>query len=92
MEATGDEEKSILLVCCFCDQVRDESMGHGHWREPRGYMRSCTPTRENTILSYTCCRNCLQDDPRAIAFRTRQSRSSAAVLPARARSRRSVAA
>ena len=23
----------MLLVCCFCEQVRDESMGHGHWRE-----------------------------------------------------------
>lgn len=82
----------MLLVCCFCDQVRDESMGHGHWRELHVYMGSRTSKREDTILSYTCCHNCLQDDPRAIAFRTRQSDSIASDLPASARSRRSIVA
>ena len=51
----------MLLVCCFCDQVRDESMGHGHWRELYGSMGSRPPKREETVLSYTCCDNCLQD-------------------------------
>jgi hypothetical protein len=82
----------MLLVCCFCDQVCDESMGHGHWRELHVYMGSRAPKREDTILSYTCCHNCLRNDPRTVAFRTRQSRSNASVLPARARSRRSIAA
>jgi hypothetical protein len=37
----------MLLVCCFCDQIRDESMGHGHWREQLyGSMGSRTPKRE----------------------------------------------
>ena len=82
----------MLLVCCFCDQVREESMGHGPWRQLHVYLGSLTPKRENTILSYTCCHKCLQDDPQAIAFRTRQSLSNASVLPARARSRRWIAA
>lgn len=82
----------MLLVCYFCDQVRDESMGHGHWRELYGSMGSRTPKREETVLSYTCCDNCLQDDPGAIAFRTRQRPSHASVFPAKARSRRSIAA
>jgi hypothetical protein len=83
----------MLLVCCFCDQIRDESMGHGHWREQLyGSMGSRTPKREETVLSYTCCHNCLKDDPGAIAFRARQSPSHASVLPAKARSRGSIAA
>jgi hypothetical protein len=82
----------MLLVCCFCDQVRDESMGHGHWRELYESMGSRSLKREETVLSYTCCHNCLQDDPGSIAFRTRQRPSHASVFPAKARSRRSIAA
>ena len=82
----------MLLVCCFCDQIRDESMGHGHWRELYESMGSRSLKREETVLSYTCYDNCLQDDPGAIAFRTRQRPSHASVFPAKARSRRSIAA
>jgi len=71
----------MLMVCCFCDEVRDESMGHGQWRELHVYIGSLASKREDTIVSYTCCHNCLQDDPRAIAFRTRQSRSNTSVFP-----------
>lgn len=49
----------MLLVCCFCDQIRDESMGHGHWRELYESMGSRSLKREETVLSYTCCDNCL---------------------------------
>jgi hypothetical protein len=82
----------MLLICCFCDQVRDESVGYTHWRNLHVYMVSRKAKREDTILSYTCCDSCLENDPRASAFRTRQRRSRPSVLPARAWPVRSVAA
>ena len=82
----------MLLVCCFCDKVREESISHTHWRDLQVYVMSRTPKREDTILSYTCCDECLQGDPRAVAFRSRQSQSSASLLPPGTRPRRSVAA
>jgi hypothetical protein len=83
----------MLLVCCFCDKVRD-AMCHpseSPWQDLQVYMVR-NPKRAGTILSYTCCHNCLHGDPRAIAFRTRQSQSSVSVLGARVRSRRAVIA
>ena len=84
----------MLLVCCFCDKVGNDTMGQRHWQDLQAYRvsRNPNPKREDTILSYTCCDTCLQGDPHAIAFRTRRSQSSAYVLDARTRSRRSVAA
>jgi hypothetical protein len=69
----------MLLVCCFCDKVRDDTMcqsAESFWQDLEVYMVSRNLKREDTILSYTCCRNCLQGDPRAITFRTRRSPSS----------------
>jgi hypothetical protein len=82
----------MLLICCFCDQVRDESVGFTLWRNLHVSMASLKPKREDIILSYTCCESCLQKDPRAGAFRTRQSLSRPSVLPVRARPVPSVAA
>jgi hypothetical protein len=85
----------MLLVCCFCDKVRDDTMcqaSESYWQDLQVYMVSRNPKRENTILSYTCCHNCLQGNPHAIAFRTRQRPSSASVPDAGTRSRRSVVA
>ncbi len=82
----------MLLICCFCDKVRDESIHHARWRDLQLYTLSRQPKREATILSYTCCDDCLQGDPRAIAFRTRQGQGSASVLSSGERTRRSVAA
>lgn len=82
----------MLLVCCFCDKVGDDIIGQRHWQDLEVYRVLRNPKPEDTILSYTCCDNCFQGDPDAIAFRTRRSQSSAYVLDARTRSKRSVAA
>ena len=66
----------MLLVCCFCDKVRDQST-QSLWHDWHADTISRSLRREDAILSYTCCRDCLQDDPRAIAFRTRRSHSCA---------------
>lgn len=68
----------MLLVCCFCEKVRDQSP-QSLWRDLRAYMVSRKLKREDTVLSYTCCHNCLHGDPGATAFRTRQSQSRASV-------------
>lgn len=79
----------MLLVCCFCDQVNDKSMDIAALHRHAG---SRPPKRLNTVVSYTCCQACLQDDPRAITFRMRQKQSNTSVLPGRERASRSVAA
>ena len=81
----------MLLVCCFCDKVCNNTMRQSQW-QLHLYLASHNLKREDTVLSYTCCHDCFQGDPHAIAFRIRQSESRAAVLHATARSRRSVAA
>ena len=82
----------MLLVCCFCDNVHDETIGQRHWQNLQRYMASRKPTRADTILSYTCCHDCLQGNPHAIAFRARQSRTSVPDRKARTRSGRWFAA
>ena len=61
----------MLLVCCFCDKVRDTTQPHSPWQDLQVSMGSLNRKRERTILSYTCCTDCLQDHPHAIAFRTK---------------------
>jgi len=79
----------MMFVCCFCDQARDESTGN---IDLFVNVVSRTPEWQDTIVSYTCCHACLQGDPRAITFRTRQNKPNLSVLAARAGVRRSVAA
>jgi len=65
----------MLLVCGFSDKVRDQSH-QSLWRDLRTYyMVSRNLKREDTVLSYRCCHDCLHGDPGATAFRTRQSAS-----------------
>ena len=74
----SDELKSILPVCCFCDKVRDDTrseIAQGLWRDFQNYMASNKLRPEDIAVAYTCCRDCLNDDPRAIAFRARWNRS-----------------
>jgi hypothetical protein len=73
----------MLLVCCFCDHVREESTDHTDLR---------LHVTSRTAVSYTCCHACLQGDPGAITFRTRQNKSNTFVPTARARARRPIAA
>jgi len=73
----------MLLVCCFCDKVRDDTRNQatqGFWQDLQVSMASRNLRREDIIFSYTCCRDCLQGDPRAITFRARRSQSSAPVF------------
>ena len=73
----------MLLVCCFCDKVHDDAMSQARerlWQDLRVYNALRNPRREDTILSYTCCHECLQRDPRAIVFRTRQNETPASML------------
>lgn len=82
----------MLLVCCFCDNVGDDTMGRRHWQDLEVYRVPRNPKPKDTILSYTCCDHCLQGEPDAIAFRTRRSQSGAYVLDPSTPSERSVAA
>lgn len=68
----------MLLVRCFCDKVRDQSP-QSLWCDLRAYVVSRNLKRKDTVLSYTCCHDCLHGDPGATAFRTRQSQSRASV-------------
>ena len=77
----------MVRVCCFCDKIHDDAIGL--WQEQRGDASSCA-MGESLILSYTCCHQCFNVDPRASVFRdTRNepngSRDSAAVRPLRLR-------
>jgi hypothetical protein len=79
----------MVFVCCFCDHVHDESTGTA---ELRMSVLSRTPTRQDIVVSYTCCHACLQDDPQAITFRTRQNKPNLPGSTAGAGARQSVAA
>lgn len=75
--------KPTVSVCCFCDKVRDDGRNETTqrlWQELQVYTVLHKLRPEDIIIVYTCCRGCLKDDPRAIAFRTRWSQSSSAVF------------
>lgn len=82
----------MLLVCCFCDKVCDDTMDQTHWQDLRTDTGFRQVQREHNVLSYTCCHHCFQRDPRATAFRTRQSQPTVSVIRARTRARRTIAA
>ena len=72
----SDDREPMLLVCCFCDKVQQDSRtrpAHDLWQDLHSYMVARQMRPQNAILVYSCCRKCLTDDPRAIAFRTRRS-------------------
>lgn len=78
--------KEVLPICCFCEKVRDDAgtgAGEGIWQD----MKSRELRPLDTIFSYGCCPDCLADDPRAVAFRTRRSRSGASLRANRELSR-----
>ena len=60
----------MVRVCCFCDMVHDEAIDL--WRERRNVVSSAGIPEEAAILSYTCCRQCFEADPRASVFRARR--------------------
>jgi hypothetical protein len=62
----------MIRVCCFCDKIHDEAIGV--WQHQRRHA-SAYVSEGSVILSYTCCRQCLDADPRANVFRARQSQS-----------------
>jgi hypothetical protein len=64
----------MVRICCFCDMVHDEAIGL--WRERRNFVPRAGTTGEGTILSYTCCCQCFEADPRASVFRARGSEPS----------------
>lgn len=69
----------ILPICCFCEKVHDDARteaGEGLWQDMKISMVSRGLGPMNTIFAYSCCPDCLTDDPRAIAYRTRRSRQS----------------
>lgn len=77
------EIQAILPVCCFCDKVRDGTRNdatQGLWQDLQIYLILRKVRPEDIVFAYTCCRDCLKDDPRAIAFRRRWSRSSSFAL------------
>ena len=63
----------MLLVCCFCDKVRDPTMCQSHWHDLEASLSVRRRDQEDVVMSYTCCRTCLVDDPRASVFRARQT-------------------
>ncbi len=75
--------KSMLSVCCFCDKVRDDTRSEavqGLWQDLQIYMGLRKLRREDIVFAYTCCRDCMNDDPGATAFRARWSQSSVSIL------------
>jgi hypothetical protein len=68
----------ILPICCFCEKVHDDTrteVGEGLWQDMKISAVSGGLRPQNTIFAYSCCPDCLTDDPGAIAFRTRRSHS-----------------
>jgi hypothetical protein len=74
--------KKILPICCFCEKVRDDAgteAGEGLWQDMKIYMVSRGLRPLTTSFAYGCCPDCLTDDPRATAFRTRRSQSGSSI-------------
>ena len=68
--------KQILRICCFCEKVHDGARteaGEGLWQDRKIYTVSRGLRPLNTIFAYSCCSDCLTDEPDAIAFRSRRS-------------------
>ena len=83
------EIKPMLRVCCFCDRVENDTRNQAApdpWQDLQSYMVSRKLRPEHIIFAYTCCRDCLKDDPQAIAFRTRWSDSSSSAWTSLTRS------
>jgi hypothetical protein len=74
--------KQILRICCFCEKVHDGATteaGKGVWQDRKFYTVSRGLRPLNTIFAYSCCSNCLTNEPDAIAFRSRRSQSGASI-------------
>jgi hypothetical protein len=74
--------EQILRICCFCEKVHDGARteaGEGLWQEKKISTVSHGLRPLNTILAYSCCSDCLTDEPHAIAFRSRRSQSGASI-------------
>ena len=91
----SDVKDPVLLVCCFCDHVREDSRtrpAHNLWEDSQGDRVAGQMRPQNAMFVYSCCRKCLTDDPRAIAFRTRRSQSGSSIPDTRESPRRSLVA
>lgn len=74
--------KQILRICCFCEKVQDGARtdaGEGLWQDRKFYTVSRGLRLLNTVFAYSCCSDCLTDEPDAIAFRSRRSQSGASI-------------
>ena len=74
--------KQILLICCFCEKVRDGARteaDEGVWQDMNIYTVSHGLRPLNTTFTYSCCPECLADEPHAIAFRSRSSQSGSSI-------------
>ena len=74
--------KQILRICCFCEKVHDGAStetSEGLWQDMKSYTGSRELTTLNTIFAYSCCSDCLTDEPHAIAFRSRRSQSGSSI-------------
>ena len=82
--------KEILPICCFCEKVRQDEgtgLGEGLWQEMKSHMVSRGLRPLDTVFAYSCCPDCLTEDPRASAFRTRRSHSGSPIRENRELSR-----
>ncbi len=78
--------KQILRICCFCEKVHDgerTETGEGLWQDMKIHTVSRGRKPLNTIFVYSCCSDCLLDEPHAIAFRSRRSQSGSSIRPTR---------
>ena len=74
--------KQILPIGCSGEKVQDDARteaGEGLWQDMKIYTVSRGLRPMNTVFAYGCCPDCLTDDPRAIAFRTRRSQSGSSI-------------
>lgn len=82
--------KQIPLICCFCEKVHDgeeTETGEVLWQDMKIYTVSRGIKPLNTIFAYSCCSDCLTDEPHAIAFRSRRSPSDSSIRATRESSR-----
>jgi hypothetical protein len=78
----------MLRVCCFCDKVRDDAQdAMGFWQE-RQHLPLVGAPSEAATLSYTCCHQCFDEDPRASVFRSRHGKPDASLYRSHLSARR----